>query len=431
MFDTTRLFTHNKTLLQLAETIQNIYGDAFCVVSPDNIGIIDVYVSTDNLGDVDTIINSIKSTRKKVKKENRDDEDLVMLIDEDNKEYYFIRDLVVPSILYIPVGGIEGVSRCFYQENKDGTWFINTKGSNLKAIIRHPLVDSTRTTSNHLWDTFEVFGIEATKVFYKVELRKLMSVSERHLDLLINGLTQSGRPVAASRYGIDRKQVGVLAKTAFEVPFETFFHSATIAEKEDMTGVSSSITVGNVPLLGSGFFGVLDKENGSLIDNEQLSHKFHQRFQAELDAEKARNEANRGKLSRNNSMAKLPSISENPYEISNAATMRSKPRFLAGPQATSQPSVDVSGTGIRKSVVNTKIKKAAFIPDLPSHAPPSKPASTVTRIVMNSSGSMELVPSGRQSHQVYQPPSRPSQASRPSIFNTPGGKVIESEVEIY
>lgn len=277
VFNTDILYKYKKTLENIAEIIHKNYADAYCVFSPDNIGIIDVYVQTENLGSIDEIIKCMKNTRKRGKKrdDNEDDneDNLELLITDKNKEYYFLRDLVTPSILYIQIGGIENIKKCYFQESKDGVWYISTKGSNLKTIIKNPIVDAVKTTSNHLWDIYEVFGIEAARQFMINELGKLITVSPAHVQLLVNCMTYSGKPLASTRYGIDRKQVGPCAKVAFEQPFDNFFQSATLAEKEDTRGMSSSIMMGVRAPTGSGYMSLLDKFNKELIIDEKLIYE--------------------------------------------------------------------------------------------------------------------------------------------------------------
>jgi DNA-directed RNA polymerase beta' subunit len=428
ILNVTLLYSYRKSLSNLADIIQNIYADAFCVFSPDNLGIIDVYVKTDEIGDVKTIIRSIKSTRKKskpsksgeeeedtkdskkdkdskeggkdskkkskAKKEDEElDADLAILITEENKEYYFLRDLVVPSLYYIPIGGIKGIKKCFYQENKDKTWCITTKGSNLKAIIRHPLVNPEKTTSNHLWDNYEVFGIEATRLYLQKEMYKLLSISTRHLDLLIDCMTHSGRPQAVSRYGIDKHQVGIWAKVAFEQPFDNFLDAATIAEKESSGGASFAITFGNAPSMGSGFFGLLDKKGGKLIDTEQDVHNAHQKFLATLKAEP-------------NSYVKPD---HNRMNIIRAAE-----RLVDEGTVNVSTSMTSSNNAPRKSTFNTKVRPTLYAPNMPTYIQESR-KPTVTRIRLNNPAEQaEMV-------QVANPP--------PTVFNNE--EVAEHTVEMY
>jgi len=229
-------------------------------------------------------------------------------------------------------------------------------------------------------------------------MQKLITISSRHLDLLINCMTHSGRPQAASRYGIDRKQVGVWAKVAFEQPFDNFFYSANIAEHEDMTGISASITAGNPPLVGSGCMELRDDQTKRVITEEQCSYNFHQKFLSILKSEQAAFNASR------------------PLNLS-------RPQIRSGPSApnplSSNVRIDNGDRVPKKSAVNARIKQSPFTPNLPPHLRDGfKPASTVTRIVVRDPGaSAELA-------QLGKPPQM--------VFKTLGGRVVEhDEVEMY
>lgn len=274
------LFSGKQTLSKIAKIIEKAYCDSFCVCSPDNIGIIDVFVQTDKLGSVEDIINMVKSnSTKKSGKSSSKGEDVNLFITDENKEFYFIRDLVVPSILHLQITGIDGIKKCYFNESSDGTWSISTKGSNLKAILGHPLVNRKKTTSNHLWDIFECFGIEGTRQFLYEEMSRLIGVNRVHFSLLIDSMTYTGVPMACTRYGMNRNHVGVLAQVAFEQSFENFFSAAVSADSEDCSGVSAAIILGKYPKLGSHFCDMIDVKTGKILNEEQLTYNFEKNLQ--------------------------------------------------------------------------------------------------------------------------------------------------------
>jgi hypothetical protein len=267
-FDVDLLYGKRMNLSRIAETIHANYAEAFCVISPDSVGIIDVYVNTKNVGDMEGVIESLRSAKRKGHQNTESVENLRFLITDENRVYYFLRDIVIPSIRYLPISGIEKIRRCFFQE-KDGKWYIVTDGSNLKAVMSHPEIDGYQTKTNHLWDTFECLGIEATRAMLRRELDKLISVSHRHIDLLINSMTYAGKPTPASSRGIDIRQVGLLAKISFETIWTHLFKAVIGTERDDMRGVSSAIIAGNVPLLGSGVVQLInDKSSRRKLESE-------------------------------------------------------------------------------------------------------------------------------------------------------------------
>jgi DNA-directed RNA polymerase beta' subunit len=367
-FKVDKLFEYRKSLNNFAEILETNYSDLYCVYSPDNIGIIDAYVRTETIGDIEDVITSIKQTKKKGKKTDEDQDTNLLFINNENKDYIYIRDIVIPSILYTHISGIEHIKKCYYQQDKNKNWVITTKGSNLREMVKHPLVDASKLTTNHLWDVYEVFGIQAARNFLRSEFQKLLSVSGRHLDLLINAMTHSGKPQAVTRYGIDRKQVGALAKVAFEQPFDNFFHSATTAEKEDMKGNSSAITVGRASAMGSGYTQLVDKHTKKLIKEDELVYNYQKKFE-DLEAqrqEKIREQIKQRQLSQslisqpsffqNKPLATLisPPIITKTSGTSFGATNKGKPLKLSAPVKVTQPQSEKEPTNVTRLILNKK-----------------------------------------------------------------------------
>ena len=236
------------TTLQKSETHISI------IFFPNEIGILDIWVK-DNMTDLEYIMKQVskkKGALSKDKKLNFDNVNLEKYLNEENKILFFIKSIIIPSIKRIPVSGIFGIEECYYTEGKDG-WFIDTKGSNLQELMYHPGVLVSKTISNNMWDIYECFGIEATHSFLLQEFRKIISsVNKRHLDILIDSMTASGKISAVSRYGIDRKQVGPLSKACFEQPVENFLISATKGEEDKLKGVTSNVCMGKLNKMGTG-----------------------------------------------------------------------------------------------------------------------------------------------------------------------------------
>ena len=47
--------------------------------------------------------------------------------------------------------------------HKDGEFVLETSGSDIKRVLRIKGVDKTRTTTNHIVDVLNTFGIEAAR----------------------------------------------------------------------------------------------------------------------------------------------------------------------------------------------------------------------------------------------------------------------------
>ena len=70
-----------------------------------------------------------------------------------------------------------------------------------------------------MWDVYEVLGIEATRAILFNEISSLfesVGVNYRHLCLLCDVMTRFGRLMSIDRYGINKNDIGTLAKASFE-----------------------------------------------------------------------------------------------------------------------------------------------------------------------------------------------------------------------
>jgi DNA-directed RNA polymerase beta' subunit len=88
-------------------------------------------------------------------------------------------------------------------------------------------------------------------------------------------MTHSGTLSSVNRYGIDRTQVGPIAKASFEQPVENFLISATKAEIDDLRGVSASVTCGRLGGLGTGMMELI-LDTSKLIP-QPIVHSFDYR----------------------------------------------------------------------------------------------------------------------------------------------------------
>ena len=256
--DLEKLYKIKKDLKWIASIIYTALSKSQNHISivffPNEIGILDIWVK-DNMSSLESIVKQVSKKKGAITKDKKINFETVQLeryLNEDNKILFFIKSIIIPSIKRIPVSGIFGIEECYYTEGKDG-WFIDTKGSNLQELLYHPGVLVSKTISNNMWDIYECFGIEATHSFLLKEFRLIISsVNKRHLDILIDSMTASGKISAVSRYGIDRKQVGPLSKACFEQPVENFLISATKGEEDKLKGVTSNVCMGKLNKMGTG-----------------------------------------------------------------------------------------------------------------------------------------------------------------------------------
>lgn len=155
------------------------------------------------------------------------------------------------------ISGIYGISSIYPFKN-DNEWIVETDGTNYREILNHIKVDYTRTISTHIWDIYNIFGIESVREYLISEMAKIMpDVNECNLEIIADVMTYSGIPTSISRFAIKKKQVGPIAKSTFEEPLTNFLQVAFHGESDNTEGVSAGIIFGKLTNIGTGVCDVL------------------------------------------------------------------------------------------------------------------------------------------------------------------------------
>jgi len=185
----------------------------------------------------------------------------------------FIEDKLLDTTLT----GVDGIGRVVPREVKDELVFdertaaytpikqyvLDSEGTNLFDLFTNPNVDATRTFSDDIHEVLDVFGIETARMVMYDELMKVFgagSINYRHPCLLVDAMTYHGHFVAIDRFGMNKLENGVLAKSSFEQTSKILFDAAVSGEFDTMRGVSANIMFGQKPPCGTGFVDILIDE---------------------------------------------------------------------------------------------------------------------------------------------------------------------------
>jgi DNA-directed RNA polymerase II subunit RPB1 len=145
-----------------------------------------------------------------------------------------------------------------YETNEE--YILDTDGSNFLEVMNHPSVDATRVTSTHVHDIYSQLGIEATRHTLYTEITMLFEegqINYRHLGLLVDVMTRAGRLMSVDRYGINKLDIGPLAKASFEETERILLKAAVFGEIDPVTGVSANIMTGQPIRGGTAFSDIL------------------------------------------------------------------------------------------------------------------------------------------------------------------------------
>ena len=139
-------------------------------------------------------------------------------------------------------------------------YILDTDGSNFLEVMNHPAVDASRVYSTHVHDIYNQLGIEATRAVLYNEIQTLFedgTVNYRHLGLLVDVMCRAGRLMSVDRYGINKLDIGPLAKASFEETERILLKAAVFGEMDPITGVSANIMTGQPIRGGTAFSDIL------------------------------------------------------------------------------------------------------------------------------------------------------------------------------
>jgi DNA-directed RNA polymerase II subunit RPB1 len=201
----------------------------------------------------------------------------------------FLEDKVLDTVL-TGVDGLGGVhlrtikNEMVYDDRVAGyvtkeQYVLDVDGTNLYDLMVFPGVDGTRSFSNDIHEINDVFGIESARLAMYEEFNEVFStekVNYHHLAVLVDSMTFSGRIVAVNRFGMNKNETGVLARSSFEETSKNMFNAAMGAEFDTMRGVSANIMFGQKPPCGTGFVDILvDESRLPEGHDEQMDHLLH------------------------------------------------------------------------------------------------------------------------------------------------------------
>ncbi len=156
-------------------------------------------------------------------------------------------------------------------------WVLETDGTNLLEILSNKMVNYIKTSSNDINEIYDILGIEAARNKLIEEITLLIEydgsyINSRHIELLAETMTFSGSLISINRQGINRGDIGPLAKCSFEDTTDQLIKSSVFGEVDRLDGVSSNIMMGQNIHAGTNNCEILldeDKLFEQLLQQEQ------------------------------------------------------------------------------------------------------------------------------------------------------------------
>jgi len=210
---------------------------------------------------------------------------------DQSDEIYLLRnfqDNILNNIVLRGVNGIQNVLPRKLQNmvvqdegryvQKD-MWVMDTTGTNLMEVLAFDFIDSHRTFTNDIQETFNVLGLEAARQVLYNELVDVMEfsgvyINYHHLSILCDRMTSTQGMVSIYRSGILNDDIGPISKSTFEVHTEVLLGASRHAEFDHMRGVSANVMTGQAGLFGTGALQlVLDMEKMAEQEDVEIGYQ--------------------------------------------------------------------------------------------------------------------------------------------------------------
>jgi DNA-directed RNA polymerase subunit A' len=233
-------------------------GDLIEKSETDYSGILTFYLSEAKLAErgctlqeVGTVLESTKKYEIKV----NENKNLVKITVPDEPDAQTLLTLK-SKLLNTRVKGVPDIERVTIVK-QDEEWVIQTAGSNLAKVILVDGVDTTRTTTNNVYEIWQTLGIEAARTALVKEITNTLEeqgleVDVRHIMLVADLMTSKGYLQQIGRHGIAGTKTSVLARAAFEITVPTIAKASLEGQIEMLKGVTENVIVGATVPVGTG-----------------------------------------------------------------------------------------------------------------------------------------------------------------------------------
>ncbi|HEY7777907.1 MAG TPA: DNA-directed RNA polymerase subunit A'', partial [Nitrososphaeraceae archaeon] len=179
------------------------------------------------------------------------------------------------KLLNARVKGVQDIERVTIVK-QDEEWVIQTAGSNLSKIIAIEGIDTSRITTNNVYEVWQTLGIEAARNALIKEITNTLEeqgleVDMRHIMLVADLMTSKGHLQQIGRHGIAGTKTSVLARAAFEITVPTIAKASLEGQIESLKGVTENVIVGATVPIGTGmvdlYMSVKDENEKSRKNN--------------------------------------------------------------------------------------------------------------------------------------------------------------------
>ena len=206
------------------------------------------------------VVNSLKKSFKGISiKDTADGIVLKAKSKENASEIYKIKNKIKDAY----IKGIKGIKQVLPVKRGE-EFIIITAGTNLADVLVLNEVDSSKTTTNDIFEIGNILGIEAARQaiineVYKVIEAQGLNVDMRHIMLVSDTMCTNGVINGITRYGIVSEKASVLARASFETPIKHIINAALVGEVDWLNSVVENVMLNQPVPIGTGLPGLITK----------------------------------------------------------------------------------------------------------------------------------------------------------------------------
>ncbi|NOJ26694.1 MAG: DNA-directed RNA polymerase subunit A'/A'' [Nitrososphaera sp.] len=250
--------SREKALEVAREILFTQVGDLIERSETDYSGVLTFYLSEAKLAERGCTIaevNAVLEGNKKYEIKTTESKNLIKITVPDEPDAQTLLTMK-SKLLNTRVKGVPDIERVTIVK-QDDEWVIQTAGSNLAKVVIVDGVDTTRTTTNNVYEIWQTLGIEAARTALVKEITNTLEeqgleVDVRHIMLVADLMTSKGYLQQIGRHGIAGTKTSVLARAAFEITVPTIARAALEGQIETLKGVTENVIVGATVPVGTG-----------------------------------------------------------------------------------------------------------------------------------------------------------------------------------
>jgi DNA-directed RNA polymerase subunit A' len=252
--------SREKALEVAREIILTRVSDLTQKIDIDYSGILTFYLSEDKLSErgceIKEVYEVLKGSKKKYEASLNEKKLIIKIKSSDDKPDAQTLLTLKNKLLSVRVKGVPDIERVTIVK-QDDEWVIQTAGSNLAKLVAIKGVDTSRITTNNVYEIWQTLGIEAARTALVKEITNTLEeqgleVDTRHIMLVADLMTSKGYLQQIGRHGIAGTKTSVLARAAFEITVPTIARASLEGQIETLRGVTENVIVGATVPVGTG-----------------------------------------------------------------------------------------------------------------------------------------------------------------------------------